>query len=132
MEEEWKTIENYPNYKISNTGVVKNAKNKIIKQREKDGYYKLTLSDNNNPKDFFIHRLIAIQFIENPDNFKIVDHINGDKKNNNISNLKWTDHSGNTKNWHSHKTNHNKVIQYDLNHNVIKFWNSVSFSVSVK
>jgi hypothetical protein len=53
------------------------------------GYKSLTLKSNNIKKVFFIHRLIAIHFIPNDKNLPFVNHIDGDKLNNNISNLEW-------------------------------------------
>jgi hypothetical protein len=54
-----------------------------------DGYYKYTLCDENGKKYVLAHRLVAIQFIPNPDNLQLIDHIDRDRLNNNIDNLRW-------------------------------------------
>lgn len=55
-----------------------------------DGYYRyrLTMSDGK-LKNLFAHRLVALSFIDNPKNYPVVNHIDGDKLNNLISNLEW-------------------------------------------
>jgi len=57
------------------------------------GYSKVTI----NKKNYFVHRLVAIAFLENPENKKIVNHIDGDKSNNHVSNLEWCTYSENSK-----------------------------------
>lgn len=128
---QWKIIKEYPNFKVSDTGIVKNFKTgNIIKRSSINGYYIVNLTDaiNDRSNIYLVHRLIAEYFIDNPDpiNFNIVDHIDGNKINNNISNLRWIDPSGNTKNWQSQRNDRNKVIQYDLNNEIIKIWDSDS------
>lgn len=54
-----------------------------------DGYLKVTLSKNSKSKNYYLHRLVALQFIPNPDNLKEVNHKDGNKMNNNVSNLEW-------------------------------------------
>jgi len=89
----WKDIEGYEGlYQISNLGRVKSLNNnktkkeKIKKNRiyRSTGYYCVNLSKNSKGKNFLIHRLIAIHFIDNPDNHLCVNHINRDKKDNKI------------------------------------------------
>lgn len=128
---EWRTIEVFPDFKISNTGIIKNFKTGvIITQRLHGGYYSITLGDsiNNTRKIYRVHRLLAIYFIENsdPDKYKIVDHIDGCKTNNDLSNLRWCTYSENVKNWYRHRTNYNKVMQYSLKGEIIKIWDSAS------
>lgn len=127
--EQWKHIKDYPNYKISDTGIVKNIKfKKEKKQRISNGYYIVGLYDSFNKKqdDHLMHRLLAEHFIENPDpiNFKVVDHIDHNKENNDIANLQWVSHSMNTKKWHETRTDLSKILQYDVDGNFIKFWDS--------
>lgn len=53
------------------------------------GYYRVKLTVDNKPKSIMLHRIIAMAFIENPKNYPCVNHKDGNKKNNNISNLEW-------------------------------------------
>lgn len=84
------TIKDYPNYSINEKGEVKNKYSKILKPRTAGrGYYCYHLRNENGVKNEYIHRLVAKTFIPNPNNLPQVDHIDGDKSNNNVSNLRW-------------------------------------------
>lgn len=61
----------------------------LVPQLTQDGYLKVTLSKNGDCKKFYLHRLVAIQFIENSTNLPQVNHKDGNKLNNNINNLEW-------------------------------------------
>ena len=100
MEEEFKKIEEYENYEISNMGNVRNTKtNRILKPRKNsDGYYIVNLYKDRNRKSFYIHRLIAYAFIPNPQHLTDIDHIDRTKTNNSITNLRWVSHSNNCRN----------------------------------
>lgn len=94
--ETWKEIPGY-DYKVSNTGkVYSNRRNKEMKLKTtKDGYKALTLSKPNKRKEFTVHRLVALAFIDNPENKPQVNHINGIKDDNRASNLEWSTQSEN-------------------------------------
>jgi hypothetical protein len=103
--EEWKDVNGCEGiFKISNYGNVKSleriTKNginskRLVKERilknniSKTGYYVVDLKVNNKRKTFKVHRLIALHFIEKVENKDYVNHIDGDKLNNAISNLEW-------------------------------------------
>jgi hypothetical protein len=103
----WKSINNYENlYEVSNLGRVRSLnklKSRILKPRIRDGYYAVSLSKNNKRKDGKISRLVAIAFIENPLNLVIVNHLDGNKLNNNADNLEWCNNRENIHHYHSKK-----------------------------
>lgn len=67
-----------------------NRKGKFLKPKtDRYGYQVITLSKNGYRKSFSIHRLVAIAFLPNPYNKPTVNHIDGNKKNNNVKNLEW-------------------------------------------
>jgi hypothetical protein len=85
-------IIDFPNYLIYDDGKVYNKKRKIFMKHICNLRYKyITLRDNGISKKFTIHRLVAIHYIPNPNNLPTVDHIDRDKDNNNVSNLRWAD-----------------------------------------
>lgn len=101
----WKDIENFSKYQVSNLGNVKSkdrytkAKDdEIIHRKEfllkefinKKGYKQVTLyDDNGKPKTMRVHKLVALAFIENKNNLPQINHIDGNKLNNEVSNLEW-------------------------------------------
>ena len=90
-------IETY--YLISEDGKVYNLKTKryLKGHLENTGYISVNLNINNKKKNYALHRLVAQTFLENPDNLPIVNHKDGNKLNNDISNLEWCTYSENTK-----------------------------------
>jgi len=105
--EHWKLIENFENYEVSDTGFVRNRNSrKILYQNiKKNGYFYVQLWKNNKSKNKNIHRLVAITFIENPNNLPLVDHLDGNKQNNRFSNLRWCTQSQNIANTKMYSTN---------------------------
>jgi hypothetical protein len=90
MEEIWKPIDQFPNYNVSNLGNIKNIiTNKPLKLNCKDGYYGISLVNDKIRKTFKVHRLVALAFIENPENKSDVNHKDKNKLNNHVSNLEW-------------------------------------------
>ena len=90
----FKQIKGYPNYTISDKGIVINTKYDRVKEPSFDKVrktYRVELFHNNKSKQFYIHQLVAKTFIPNPDNKPYVIHIDGDNKNNSVSNLMWAD-----------------------------------------
>ena len=114
-------------YQISNLGNVKSLRSNIIMKPRKNnaGYYYIQFSVNQKKTKKFIHRLVAEVFIPNPANKKEVHHLDGNPENNKMTNLKWVEHKDHTDLEHIPRAT-KPVIQYDLNGNFIKFWNSQS------
>ena len=100
-----KQINGYNNYYIYDNGDVLNiSTNKILKGSiGENGYKYYRLSKDNNKTMFYAHRLVAEHFLENPNFLPIVNHKDGNKLNNQLSNLEWVSCSENTK--HAHDNN---------------------------
>ena len=99
-EEEWKTINDYPNYSISSLGVIRNDTTKRIMKLKQDtkGYLIIGLTKDGIQKCFKHHQLIGLHFIPNPENYLQIDHINGIRNDNRIENLRWGNQSQNQRN----------------------------------
>jgi hypothetical protein len=124
----WKDISHivgFKNYYISDYGRIKNNKGEICKLKpHSNGYIKTTI----NKKSYSLHRLVAIAFLPNLQNKEFVNHIDGNKCNNKLSNLEWSTCLENN----IHKINFGisnttkRVIQYDKNMNKINEFISIT------
>lgn len=153
MEETWKDIVGYEGiYQISNLGNIKSLDREVIckngtvlyvkgkfknKINHNRGYLMVALYKNNKSKNLYIHRLVAEAFIPNNDNKKTVNHIDGNKHNNNVENLEWATYTEN--NHHAFKTGLNKLngsskglIVYYRDGKIEKYKSTVEFSRYLK
>jgi hypothetical protein len=97
MTENWKPVIDFPNYEISDAGRVRSIKNNIIRkdQTHRQGYKQIYLYKNGNRHYFLVHTLVATHYIPNTKNKPEVNHKDGNKANNHVSNLEWVTRSEN-------------------------------------
>lgn len=124
----WKDIEGYDGlYQVSNLGRIKSIKNNTILKTRLNccGYPYVNLYKNNVRKTKTVHRIVGENLIKNLKELSCINHIDGNKENNNISNLEWCTRSENIKHAYKnglHKINkHNekKVKQIDVENGII-------------
>lgn len=124
MKEEWKPVLGYEGlYEVSNTGKVRSLSRSVVDhngnlksfnggmltlhsskltKRHPKPIFHVELWKNNKRQVFLIHRLVAQHFIPNPEGKPQINHIDGNRRNNNISNLEWVTCAENTK--HAYRT----------------------------
>ena len=113
MEEIWKDVVGYEGlYQVSNLGRVKSIAHKVRcrggfrtlptklmspqTDKKKNFYYFVRLHKNGVAKSYFVHRLVAVAFIDNPNNLPQINHKDGNKRNNNVNNIEWCTASENS------------------------------------
>ena len=115
-------IHDFPNYLIYDDGKVFSKKrNKFLKPgKDRGGYHLIDLCKDGKRKHLLIHRLVAIHYIPNPDNLREVDHINRNRIDNRICNLRWSSPVDNMNNVGKFKTNTSghKCISYNVRDNL--------------
>lgn len=115
MIEEWKILQNYKNYSVSNFGNIKNNKtNRILKQSfNKQNYAYVWVKNNDNVwKQVRIHRLVAQEFIPNPENKPCINHLDYNPSNNRVDNLEWVTYQENS----DYSREHLKSIIHNYKH----------------
>ncbi len=149
MKEIWKDIKGYEGlYQASNLGRIKSIskmvngsnqfgvkfkylkKDKILKPViNNHDYLQVSLYKNNKKVEIRIHQLVAQTFLPNPNNYKIINHKDGNKHNNCIENLEYCTQSHNVNESYRLRLQTpitKRVNQYDLNNNFIKTWDSIN------
>lgn len=130
----WKEIPGYEGvYEVSDFGRVRSSKNKTTKsirsgerkwkqrilrlKTDKNGYKRISLWKNKQPKDFLVHRLVAMAFISKVEGKDYINHIDGQPSNNHVQNLEWCDHRENLMHAFENRLNKNAqpIILYNLN-----------------
>ena len=141
MKEIWKDIEGYEGlYQVSNYGnikslsrVVKNAygihrtEEKILKpQMKKKGYFQIQLSKDGKQKHYQVHRLVALAFVPNINNYPCINHKDENKINNKADNLEWCTYLYNNLYNNKEKRNYKKICQYNKNEKLINIFESIN------
>lgn len=123
----WKDIKGYEGlYKVSNLGNVKSLERPrvnggILKEKNlksgktSSGYLNVSLSKNGSIKNFLVHQLVAISFLNHKPNGHsiVVDHINEDKMDNNVLNLRLLPHRNNTARGYKNKSSKHIGVSWD-------------------
>jgi hypothetical protein len=158
LNEIWRPIKGYEGfYEVSSEGRVKSlgrdfvspVTGKVYRRRGglikpqhdcKRGYMKVMLRKGNIPKGFSVHRLVATAFLQNSENRREVNHLNGDKSDNRVQNLEWTSPSENRIHGYDRlqikpylkgrfgKNHHTsiKIRQVSLDGELVKIWDSAA------
>lgn len=99
MGEELKSIPGYPHYKATPDGRIwsEYSKKFLAQNKRKDGYRQVVLCEGGKQTQSYVHRLVAMTFVPNPENLPQVNHIDENKANNAASNLEWVTAQANIK-----------------------------------
>ena len=137
MTEVWKDIKGFEGrYQVSNLGQVRSIDVKVgnrffirrilVPIKNSQGYMIVNLSR----KAHKVHRLVAIAFLDNPNNYRCVNHKDENKANNRVDNLEWCSYKYNnnygTRNARISQNNGRKIAQYSLDGVKIREWRSAS------
>ena len=131
--EQWKEIEGYDHpYQVSNYGRIKLSNGRITEGfNDGYGYKRICLRKDKKNKQLFVHQLVGLYFIPNPNNYTIINHKDEVKTNNNVDNLEWCTQKDNVchgtcQQRRIEKVSKGKIIQYDKQGNIIKIWDSLN------
>lgn len=107
----WKDIDGIDNYQVSSLGRVRNKETRKLRAlpTNKNGYVVLVFrTQDGKTKSFYIHRLVALTFVENSSDKPCVDHINTIRTDNRASNLRWVTRKENQNN----EITHTKMVKF--------------------
>ncbi len=147
----WKDVIGYEGqYQVSNKGNVRSldrvidvdregarkqkmfSKHRMLRMQKLNGYYRVRLNNGKKIKRYFVHRLVAEAFLENKNNFPIVNHKDENRSNNCVENLEWCTYSYNVRYGSSlvkltkFHPNCKKVGKYDESGNLLETYISIS------
>ena len=141
--EEWKPVKNYEQYyEVSSLGRIRSLDRKtifkdgrvrqfygkvlIINTVNNSGYLTVSLHDRGKSKTFLVHRIVAEAFVENPNQYTEVNHIDQNKKNNRVENLEWCTNKENVNHGNEiergAKKQRRNFVQLDMDGNLVKVW----------
>ena len=141
MREEWRPVKNYEGlYEVSNLGKVKRLERHITcsngtkrhlreklfscKPNKYLGYVNVVLTKKGIKTAHTIHRLVAELFVDNPNNFNVVNHLDEDRANNKAENLEWTTHAKNLSHNGAYQRGREKIkkriYQYTLDGELVR------------
>lgn len=136
--EEWKSINNYPDYFVSSMGRIKYPlplwngttmyRISIGGDRKEGNYKTVGLKNENGKKKFMVHRLVAEAFCPNPNNYDVINHRDLNKYNNVASNLEYMTQSQNIQHAYDNgavKKLIKPIYQLDFNGMIVKKWNTI-------
>lgn len=140
MSEIWKDIKGYEGfYQVSNLGRVKSltrvckhplggnrkVNERIMKlDKNKWGYLRVQLHKDGKDNKFFVHRLVAQAFINNPEKMKFVNHKDEDPSNNHVENLEWCTVQYNNTYGNKMKKMYKQILQMDQKGNILRYFSS--------
>lgn len=124
MNEIWKNI-GFGTYQVSNKGRIRN-KGKILKQQNLRGYKKVRLMNGTKKITFTVHRLVAINFVPNPNGYTEINHIDENKANNISTNLEWCTRKYNVNYGKRTDLTRKRTVKLDINGKEIKVYKSLS------
>lgn len=130
MEELWKEVKGFIGlYQVSNTGNIKSMRrNKLMKQSMRKGYKRIGLhGENFKIMTYSVHRLVAMEFVQNPNNNPVINHKDGNKLNNNANNLEWVTQKENiTHSYENELRKLKEISQYDKSGKLVKKYKNIT------
>jgi hypothetical protein len=128
LSKQWRDIPGYEGlYLVSDCGEVVGLSRGLQRPAvDSYGYFRTALCKNGELKSFYVHRLVAMAFIQNPDNKPTVNHKNEDKTDNRVANLEWADVAAQnrhgTRMARANASRKIPVEQIDVSGNVVRRW----------